>query len=109
MKKSSKIIKKSTKSNQNGIGYIYIIRTSMSHKVYIGRTDRDVNTRFKEHMATSAKSNRKLYTAMRLYDRSTFWVETLGCYPVSQLGEWEKYYIKQFNSYKNGFNSNGGG
>ena len=46
-------------------------------KVYIGRTDRSVEQRWKEHMANSTYYDTILYRAIRKYGIDNFYIETL--------------------------------
>jgi group I intron endonuclease len=66
--------------DKNLMGYIYIIRNKINDKVYIGKTDLDINKRFKEHIKDSRRrrcEKRPLYSAMRKYGCEHFYVELI--------------------------------
>lgn len=53
---------------------------------------------------------RKLYNAIRKYGKEHFFIELVeDNIPISQLNEKEIYYIEQYNSFEQGYNSNYGG
>lgn len=67
-------------TNINIMGYIYIIKNRINDKVYIGKTDLDINKRFKEHVKDSRRrrcEKRPLYSAMRKYGCEHFYVELI--------------------------------
>lgn len=72
-----------------------------------------LHERFLCHMKPStqkAKHNYKFYKAMEEIGKENFYIEEIeNNIPISQLDEKEVYYIKKFNSYKNGYNSTNGG
>ena len=94
-------------------GSIYIIRNTVNEKVYIGQTIYSVKDRFYAHMKPSTskqKSGYKLYSAMNKYGKENFYCETLETgIPEDKLNEKEIAYIKQFDSFKHGYNSTPGG
>jgi hypothetical protein len=58
-------------------------------------------------METVEKQNRKLYKAMREIGIEQFYIELIEEYPcenVEQLEAREGYFIREFNSFKNGYN-----
>lgn len=92
------------------IGYIYIIKTPYSNKVYIGQTRRDIQQRFKEHKTKDIDT--KLAQAFNKYGLDNFTcelVETLVNPSEKQLNEREIYWIQHYNSYKQGYNMTPGG
>ena len=94
-------------------GSIYIIRNTINDKVYIGQTTMTVMERFKNHLKPSTckqRSTYKLYNAMNKYGKENFYVETLESnIPVGELDNKEIYYIEQFDSLNNGYNTAMGG
>ena len=91
-------------------GYIYIIRNKINNKVYIGQTTQTINIRFTNHkMASRTGEDTKFYRAMRKYGEENFYPEQLEEVEVKDLNDRERYWIKQYNSYYNGYNSTLGG
>lgn len=95
------------------IGSIYIIKNYINDKVYIGQTTMTVRERFMTHMKPSIckrTPTRKLYNAINKYGRENFYYEILEeNVPLEVLDEKEIFYIDQYDSYKNGYNSTLGG
>lgn len=95
------------------MGYIYKITNIISKKVYIGETINDPNIRFNRHLC-NARNNKKncpaLMDAIRKYGEENFKFEVLIiCFDEDRL-EYEKEYIKKYNSIiPNGYNILEGG
>lgn len=83
--------------------------TSPSGKCYIGMTSKMPEQRWLEGKGYSPKT--KFGKAIAKYGWSNFTHEILeaGIPSLSQAQEREKYYIKLFDSFKNGYNSTEGG
>lgn len=93
-------------------GYIYIIKNYCNEKVYIGQTTHSIQERFSQHMKPSTIKKRgsyKLYNAIAKYGKENFYIELLEETTPDKLDEREIFYIKKFDSYKNGYNSTNGG
>lgn len=100
-------------------GYIYIIRNNVNNKVYIGKTRRTVEIRWRQHINSvhyKAMQNIHFYKALQKYGVNNFYVETLEHITsndksdlIKNLNELEKYYIQKYDSFKNGYNSTLGG
>lgn len=91
-------------------GYIYIIKNTINNKVYIGQTTQTINIRFTNHkMASRTGEDTKFYRAMRKYGEDKFYPELLEKVEVKELNNREKYWIKYYDSYYNGYNSTLGG
>lgn len=92
-------------------GYIYIITNTENDKVYIGQTARDIESRFHEHKweARNLRHNSHLHKAMAKYGIDKFSIKILEEPLIEQLDEREKYWIKEYNSVKNGYNMTIGG
>lgn len=82
--------------------------TSPSGKCYIGITKRPLNIRISDHKHRAIKchSHLKIHCAIRKYGINNFKIEILSEDGNSEL---EKYYIKKFDSIKNGYNISPGG
>lgn len=93
---------------------IYKITNLINNKIYIGKTN-DSNRRWKDHQRLAFTINNKeygktLYKAMRKYGLENFqfdMIEELFDYNIA--GEREKYWIKYYDSWQNGYNENQGG
>ena len=90
--------------------YIYKITNNINQKIYIGKTIRSINERFREHKRDSFKEeceNRPLYRAMRKYGIQNFSVELIE--ETDNPEERERYWIEYYGSFKNGYNATLGG
>ena len=90
---------------------IYKIEDQIYHKIYIGQTTQGVKTRYLQHLerAKNPKDVTKLHCAMRTLGPENFWCETIEECPEAQLDEREKFWIKHYDSYVNGYNMTSGG
>lgn len=105
----------------NYVGYVYLIYNNQNDKVYIGETINTLEKRFKQHInaATNYKSsiyNNKLYRAMRKYGTSNFFIKELDRIVgedkkkvKDEIQDLEVLYIKKYDSFMNGYNSDSGG
>ena len=94
------------------MGYIYSITNKLNGKKYIGKTVGEIEKRWREHIRDSKKrrcEKRPLYSAMRKYGESNFFVEQIEECADAKLSEREKYWIQKYNTYKNGYNATLGG
>jgi group I intron endonuclease len=99
-------------------GYIYKITCKANGKVYVGQTLRSILIRFKQHVrcAENGTDNYIFHNAIRKYGAKNFSYEELERYEDENkdslktvLDEAEKRIIKQYDSFKSGYNSNTGG
>ena len=92
---------------------IYIIKNRITDKVYIGQTCQSIEERFKQHKKPSTfklRGTYKIYNAMKKYGVENFYIETLEENILPEMiNEKEIYYISQYDSYNNGYNSTPGG
>lgn len=93
------------------MGYIYKIVNDINDKVYIGQTQRSIQERWNEHLKESknTRSHTHLYNAMRKYGIDQFHIEIIEEVTNNILNEREIYWISQYNSFYNGYNSSLGG
>ena len=94
------------------IGYIYKITNIINDKMYIGQTTKTIEKRFKEHLRNSQREDKyqyQLYRAMRKYGTENFIVECIEKCFIEKLDEKEMFWIKYFDTFKNGYNSTLGG
>lgn len=93
------------------MAYIYKITNNINQKVYIGKTERDIKTRWEEHCSDARHlsdiSNRPLYLAMRKYGIDAFNIEQIEETDFPE--EREKYWIEYYDSFNNGYNATIGG
>lgn len=92
------------------MGFIYKIYNDVNDKVYIGQTSGTIEERFKQHLKKVNSDDRKtypLYNAMRKYGTEHFFIEQIE--ETDDLNAREIYWIKQFDSYNNGYNATLGG
>lgn len=92
---------------------IYIIKNTVNEKVYIGQTCQTVKERFNQHLRPSTIKKRgsyKIYNAIEKYGKENFYYEILEeGISKDDINNKEIYYIEQFDSYNNGYNSTHGG
>jgi group I intron endonuclease len=96
-------------------GIIYIAQ-SKSGKVYIGQTTKGLDYRIAHHIYSSKNQNgplynTKFYRALRKYPNINDWVFSILMKNIqySELNHFERAFVEQFDSYKNGYNSTMGG
>ena len=91
--------------------YIYKITNINTNKVYIGKTSRTIQERWKEHCKQFNQDalNRPLYNAMKKYGVDNFLIEVVEECDESILSIREQYWIDAYNSYYNGYNATLGG
>jgi group I intron endonuclease len=84
--------------------FIYKITNLVNGKVYIGQTTRTVEERWKEHCYSSNKGF-ILNKAIKKYKKQNFKIETIEkCNSIEELNNKEIYWIKYYNSNKEGYN-----
>ena len=93
-------------------GFIYKITNKVNGKSYIGQTIQNVKERFYQHCATKcskAVSNMAIHRAIKKYGKSNFTVEVIEEIDSANLNDRERYWIRYYDSYNNGYNSTEGG
>ena len=92
--------------------YIYKIENKLNGKIYIGKTLKTIQERWKEHCRDFQKERyekRPLYSAMNKYGIENFFIEEVEQCEESVLSEREKYWIEYYGSFKYGYNATKGG
>lgn len=94
-------------------GIIYRV-TSPSGKVYIGQSKNTLETRKKRHFwkafnKNSNTYNSKFHRAIRKYKNRLVWKIIHFNVPISKLNTLERKEVKNYNSFKSGYNSDLGG
>jgi group I intron endonuclease len=96
----------------NKKGYIYIIENKINSKKYVGKTEKQVEIRFKEHIRTANKKGPKyfvLHKAITKYGENNFNLKSFT-FPVEKLNEKEKQFIKDLKTkVPYGYNMTDGG
>jgi group I intron endonuclease len=94
-----------------GYGIIYKITNKINGKVYVGQTTKELHKRWTEHLYPRPTRKFLLHKAMDKYGRDNFTIEQIAeTNTPEELDEFEKKYIKQFNSLMpNGYNLEAGG
>lgn len=92
---------------------IYKVTNKINNKVYIGQSI-NIENRFQQHKNNCSNENlkdynTKFYRALRKYGVENFTFEVLEELSKEELNEREKYWVSFYNSFKEGYNSNGGG
>lgn len=92
---------------------IYKITNSLTDMSYIGKTTRTLQIRINEHKRDCKNysgTTIPLYNAIQNYGWDNFSIEILEDNILnSDIDEKEKYYIKKYNTYYNGYNATEGG
>ena len=94
------------------MSYIYKIINNINKKLYIGKTDKTIKSRFEQHYKDSKKiknQERLLYKAINQYGIENFSIEQIEECPSSKSNEREKFWIEYYDSLKNGYNATLGG
>ena len=97
------------------MGYIYKITCKDTNKIYVGKSESSVETRWKEHcraafLPSHGDYNFPFHRAIRKYGIDNFIVETIDKTDDSEeIKEKEKYWINFYNSYYQGYNATLGG
>jgi group I intron endonuclease len=79
---------------------IYQITNTVNHKIYIGKTKKTTEERFKRHYYAHTKSDTYLYRAMRKYGFDNFKIEIIENVD-SDLDSREKFWIKELSPHYN--------
>lgn len=122
---SSKSVKDEPIPPDDLVGQIYRIKNLVNGKRYIGQTRNyfinhgkyrpfGYEKRFKDHISEALNNVKKkqcykLNCAIRKYGKDKFHVKLIRTCSVEKLDEYEKKYIKKYDSYKNGYNLTKGG
>ena len=92
------------------MSYIYKITNTINDKIYVGKTHNSLEKRWKEHLRDSVRFfNRPLYSAMRKYGTDCFKIELIEECARDDAEQREKYWIKYYNSFGDGYNATLGG
>ena len=93
-------------------GFIYKVTNTINGKYYIGQTIQNVKERFYQHCATKCSQailNMVIHKAINKYGKSNFTIEVIEEVESTNLNDRERYWIRYYDSYNNGYNSTEGG
>lgn len=90
---------------------IYKITNTVNGKIYIGKTTKSLTERKKSHFKRfRAGEKTHLYNAFKKYGKDVFlWKELSSCSDIQTLNDLEIFFIKKYDSFKNGYNMTLGG
>lgn len=91
------------------MAFIYKITNLINNKCYIGKTERTILSRWKEHLQKRKTLDLPLYRALNKYGIEQFTIECLEECNSDILDERETYWILYYDSCKNGYNCTLGG
>ena len=93
------------------MGFIYKITNKINNKIYIGKTKKSVEQRYKRHIISSRNPKTYLHYSMNKYGVNNFCVEIIEEVKIDELNNREKHWIEFYksNNRKNGYNCTAGG
>lgn len=92
------------------MAYIYKITNNINGKIYVGKTEFSIEKRFEQHKKDSCyetKEKRPLYAAFQKYGIENFSISLIE--ETDNPEEREIYWIKELDSFHNGYNATLGG
>ena len=92
-------------------GIIYVAENTVNGKRYVGQTVQGLEKRQAHHKKDSEVCDFKFYRAVQKYgwDSFTWAVIVEGIENIDSLNSLEKYWIKELDTFENGYNSTTGG
>ena len=94
------------------MSYIYKITNDINNKIYIGKTDFNIQKRWSEHCKDARQDRqeqRPLYNAIKKYGIEHFHIEEIEECSIELASDREKYWIEYYGSFKYGYNATIGG
>ena len=94
------------------MGMVYVITNELNNKKYIGKTQKNIEERWKEHIHESRRISSqgiKLYDALREHGIENFRIRVLEEVEDSLLDNKVEEYIRKYNTTENGYNIEGKG
>ena len=85
------------------MGYLYYLKNLINGKIYIGKTIKSPRIIYRHYLKEQIEENSLLSNEIKEYGKENFLFFVIGKFPNEKLNEWQKFYIKKFNSHcKNG-------
>jgi group I intron endonuclease len=94
------------------VAFIYKITNKINGKIYIGKTLKTIEGRWKDHLKDYKRprfERRPLYSAMKKYGVENFSIEEVEECSSEILSEREIYWIDFYDSFRSGYNATKGG
>lgn len=91
------------------MGYIYTITNKINNKIYVGKTSRDPQIRWKEHLNDYRHPELPIQRAFKKYGKNNFIFTIIKEVPDEVLNQEEQYYIDLYKSNVYGYNATFGG
>ncbi len=89
---------------------IYKVTNIKNNKSYIGQTTQKFSIKKTQHIRYDKHLQTHFYRALKKYGKENFeWEIIEKCNSKNELDEMEYHYIKQYNSFNNGYNITMGG
>ena len=84
---------------------VYKITNKINNKIYIGQTTETIEKRFKRHCGYQLDDNTYIHRAIKKYGKDNFYIEQIDeANNQQELNEKELYWIKFYQSDKEGYN-----
>jgi hypothetical protein len=91
-------------------GKIYCAHCIFTGKKYIGQTEKNrLKYRICEHYSDSVRYTHKFANALKKYGKDGFIWGEIGEYDIASLDNMEIFWIKKYDTFKNGYNTTTGG
>ena len=93
------------------MAYIYLITNDINNKPYVGVTVTSLPDRFSKHIWESynRKDYSPLHHAIKKYGSEHFKINKIEECSIKEAFQREKFWIKYYDSYQNGYNATTGG
>ena len=95
------------------MAFIYVITNDINGKQYVGKTNKTIEERFKEHIRDSRKKRcekRPLYSAINKYGIEHFHISVIEECSAEESADREIYWIDKLSTYgRKGYNATRGG
>ena len=92
-------------------GTIYSVMCKVNGRRYVGQTTTNLEKRWRNHITASRqkKNDYAFYKDLNRYGVGMFVIREIEEVDITMLDERERYWISEFDTLENGYNSNSGG